>query len=388
MEQRLTDAINRSDYLELHSIFNGNHGDNKRMLSACFVRSVLSSSKFLLKALSSSNSMILEVIKGCLANLPASENVLSGADNTLRLQVFDALVEQSAYHDAASLLSTFRIESSENSPYYLSPEQSSDIFLKIAECFLHEEEYVEADVFVTRVGPCIEAIQNPEEHIALILRYKSTHARVLDANRKFLEAAVRYFDLSQIGSQTDMVDADDLLEFLGRAATCAILSPSGAQRNRILELVYKDERLEQLSAVPHFSSHSTILTKMYKVHFIHPDKIFTRFEESLAQHQKAVMGDGMTTVRKALIEHNLVAISKVFKNIYLDNLSKMLDLHREKVEKMATRMISDGSIKGSIDEVDGVLTFGFVESPHLAWNGAITSFSMSLNEIVGAVRHE
>jgi COP9 signalosome complex subunit 4 len=88
---------------------------------------------------------------------------------------------------------------------------------------------------VTKAGTVVESITNAEQHMALILRYKSTYARVLDANRKFLQAASRYHDLSQ--AQTDMIDADDLNNMLGRAATCAILAPSGPQRQRILGLV-------------------------------------------------------------------------------------------------------------------------------------------------------
>ena len=99
------------------------------------------------------------------------------------------------------------------------------VFVKIAECYLEEDETVEADGAVTKAGMVVESIPDPENHTVLILRYKSTYARVLDSNRKFLQAASRYHDLSQ--SNTDIVDADDLLQMLGKAATCAILAPSG-----------------------------------------------------------------------------------------------------------------------------------------------------------------
>lgn len=98
--------------------------------------------------------------------------------------------------------------------------------------YIQEDETVEADSAVTKAGTVVESIPNPESHVALILRYKSTYARVLDANRKFLQAAQRYHDLSQ--TATDMIDADDVLNMLGRAATCAILAPSGPQRQRVL----------------------------------------------------------------------------------------------------------------------------------------------------------
>lgn len=109
------------------------------------------------------------------------------------------------------------------------------MYVKIAECFLAEDMISESDSAVTKAGGVVESISSPEEHMALILRYKSTYARVLDSNRKFLQAAQRYHDLSQ--SNTEAIDADDLLVMLGRAATCAILAPSGPQRHRVLGLV-------------------------------------------------------------------------------------------------------------------------------------------------------
>jgi len=110
--------------------------------------------------------------------------------------------------------------------------QSSSIFVIILIICTQEDLIAESDAAVTKAGTVVESIRNPEEHMALILRYKSTYARVLDANRKFLQAAQRYHDLSL--SQTDQIDAEDLLTMLGRAATCAILAPSGPQRHRVL----------------------------------------------------------------------------------------------------------------------------------------------------------
>lgn len=34
------------------------------------------------------------------------------------------------------------------------------------------------------------------------LQYKSCYARILDSKRKFLEASLRYYELSQIGSRS------------------------------------------------------------------------------------------------------------------------------------------------------------------------------------------
>lgn len=201
------------------------------------------------------------------------------------------------------------------------------------------------------------------------------------------QAAGRYYDLSQLGNTTDIIDTDDLVEFLGRAATCAILAPSGSQRHRILGLVYKDDRLLQLDSISHFSTHSSILSKMYKAQVIKRNNDLVQFEESLAEHQKALMSDGLTIMERALIEHNMVAIGQLYSTIYITALGQLLGVSSDRAEKIASKMILDGSLIGSIDQVDGILTFGELDRSELvAWDEAITSFCTQLNGVTDAAR--
>jgi len=400
MEQRVESAVSNNNYIGLKDIFSAGgswqslgQGEQKT-LSAFFIKAALSSSSFLTAAFACKSEAALEVMKTTLSHLPPS--VENAMDNVLREKIFDHLVEDQQYREAASVLAGRRMEDhDEDSPYYTTPADKTDTYVKIAECFLNEDDVVEADAFVTRAGAAVEALtrkdngeQAPAEqqHIGLILRYKSTYARVLDANRKFLQAASRYYDLSAIGSQTDIIVADDLVEFLGRAATCAILAPSSSQRQRILGLVFKDERLSQLDSIPHFQTHASILKKMYMEQVIQRDDHLIRFEESLADHQKALMSDGLTIVQRALIEHNMVAISQLYSTIYFTALGETLNVTRERAEKIASKMILDGSLNASIDQVDGILTFGEEESPLVSWDGAITSFCMQLNNVTDGVR--
>lgn len=64
--------------------------------------------------------------------------------------------------------------------------------LFLAEAFLADDETVDAEVFLNKASSCIQTVTD----VALLLRYRATYARVLDANRKFVEAAMRYYDLS------------------------------------------------------------------------------------------------------------------------------------------------------------------------------------------------
>lgn len=62
----------------------------------------------------------------------------------------------------------------------------------IAECCLEDDESVDAEVFVNRASAFMNEINDKQ----IQLRFRATSARVLDSNRKFLEAADRYFELS------------------------------------------------------------------------------------------------------------------------------------------------------------------------------------------------
>ena len=274
-----------------------------------------------------------------------------------------------------------------------------DVFVKVAECYLEEDLTVEAEGAVTKAGVVIEASGisvsaddevKDEATVTLMLRYKSTYARVLDANLKFLAAAVKYHDLSTAYLYTDAIDADDLIVMLGKAVTCAILSPNSAQRQRVLGLVYKDERLSQLDAIPEFQSHAAVLTKMYLNRLVQKKEL-EQFESSLADHQKAIMADGLTIVERGVLEHNMVAVSQLYTSIYFTQLGELLGVvDSTKAEKTAVKMISDGSLSGSIDEVEGVIRFhptkAKEESTLLHWDETITTFCTQLNKVTDAVR--
>lgn len=97
---------------------------------------------------------------------------------------------------------------------------------------MEDDATVDAEIFVNKASALINEI----EEWTLQLRYRTTFARILDANRKFAEAASRYYELS---TTSQHINRDDLLQLLGKAATCALLGKSGSQRSRIIGLICK-----------------------------------------------------------------------------------------------------------------------------------------------------
>lgn len=384
-------AVARNDYAALIAVFSDHNGQpaqwhsvgqgEQRSVASHFIETAVSAPSFLPRAFE--NEDLVEVMTTALGHLPSV--VPNASDNKMRFMLFEFQVKECDYASAARVLGGMRMEEDANNVYCMDPAERCDVFVKIAECFLSEDLIAESDSAVTKAGMVVESIENPEVHMAVILRYKSVYARVLDSNRKFLQAAQRYHDLSL--SATDAIDADDLLAMLGRAATCAILAPSGPQRHRVLGHIYKDDRLSQLDSLDEFATHSKILEKNYMHHLLRKEEL-VKFEEGLASHQRATMGDGLSIMERGVVEHNMIAVSILYRSIYVKELANILGVDERKAEKIAASMIMEGSLNGSIDQIEGLLEFHTDESKQKFWDGSITNFCIELNRVADAIKVE
>lgn len=274
-------------------------------------------------------------------------NIYDETDYVLRDGLFNIYVSWGQCASAAQVLSAVNLSST--SRPFADPEKV-DIYIKCAEAFLEEEAAVDAESLLNKASPFINNISD----WTLLLRYRVTYARVLDANRKFIEAALRYYELSS--TDNTKIVAEELLELLGKAVTCAILGKSGPQRARILALLSNDSRLNSLDHIDGYSNHATLLTKMFKGYIVKKSDLGA-FEESLQQHQKSTTPEGYTLLEKAVIEHNMLATSNVYLNIRISDLSEILLIDEHRAEKVAATMIGENRLKAYIDQVEGFIVF-------------------------------
>lgn len=391
LTRKIQTATQANDFATLSAIFTGFGPDSwqnvgqgeQRSLASDFICQAVSNASFLEQAVK--HPEMEQTLLQALSHLPAT--VPNAADNKLRQAFFDAKVntEDPDYSGAARILAGMRMEDDASSVYFTSKVEKAEIYVKIAECFLAEDEIAESDAAVNKAGSAVESLSGAEKEgqSALLLRYKSTTARVLDANRKFLQAASRYHELSQ--SSSDLLDAEELLQFLGRATTCAILAPSGGQRQRILGHLYRDERLPELYRLPEFCTHTKIVRKMYRHQILQVSEL-KELEDSLEPHQKAIMGDGLSILERGVVEHNMIAVSKTYRSIYITTLAKILNVNECRAEKLAASMILEGFLHGSMDQVNGLLEFDAEEPPEVAWDRSLMSFCSELNRVTDTIK--
>jgi COP9 signalosome complex subunit 4 len=158
-------------------------------------------------------------------------------DCAIREQVAEVHAAKENYAAAAKVLERINLE---NAHRTVTPHEKTEKFVSIAEYWFEEDDHVNAERFINKAAHSIYDVTD----VALNLRFKVCHTKILDSKRKFIFAASAYYDLSTAGDQG--VDEDDLIALLGCSVTCAILAAAGPQKSRVLTMLFKDERTRRL----------------------------------------------------------------------------------------------------------------------------------------------
>jgi len=144
-------------------------------------------------------------------------------------------------------------------------------------------------------------------------------------------------------------------------------------------MYYKDDKAPQLDSY-------TVLEKMFLERILKKEEI-QAFSNTLLPHQKAIMSGGKTILEQAVIEHNLLAASKVYNNITFDELATLLDVTPDLAEKIASKMISEERLVGSINQTAKLLYFKDVGSVNelLQWDHHIEYACSCVNLILDKI---
>ena len=294
------------------------------------------------------------------------------ADERMKRHLADILINEEDYCGAATTLASINLESRGQR---ISGEEKAKMYLRISELYLEADETVTAETFIKRVSLHIDQVSDMQPR----LRYQVSFGRILDAKRQFLEAARRFYGVSTEHGRD--LEEETLLMLFDKAIVCTILAKAGPQRSRMLGALYKDART-------HRATHFRVLESMYKQRLLRGTDVAS-FEKSLMPHQKALLADGMTVLEKAVMEHNMVACAKLYNNISFQELGTLLEIDSERAEKIVAVMISEGRLNGTIDQIDGTVSFtedandskGVNQGVH-TWDSNISRVCTTLNACV------
>lgn len=287
----------------------------------------------------------IEVGQHAIQTLQSRSTSVEEQDALIREMLADAYEAEDEYLAAAKVLQGIHLDSSQR---LISDEAKVRMWIRIVRLYLEEDDPTSAERFLNKIKNIPTKIQDPE----LKLHFQLSKARILDARRRFLDASQEYHNVSMAAG----VDEGDRLQALSAAIICAVLAPAGPQRSRMLSRLYKDDRASSLEEFG-------ILEKIFRDQLLTSDEVKS-FATKLAPHQLAQTADGSTVLDKAVIEHNLLAASRLYENISIESLGAILGLKEsgdmtagEKAEVYAARMVEQGRLQGNIDQIAGVIYF-------------------------------
>ncbi|KAI6216995.1 COP9 signalosome complex subunit 4 [Aphelenchoides fujianensis] len=288
----------------------------------------------------------------------------------------EALEAAGSLREALAVLVNVSFESTQRT---FSDELKMEVYLKAADLFVKLDDIPGAEQQVTRASMLQTSVQDDD----LLTKYKaslpfdcscsccslqSLYAVVLDRNSRFAEAATRWHELSYKPQLTP----GEKQEVLQHALTCTLLAPPGTPKNRMLKNVFKDERCHQLVGY-------SVIKAMFLERLIKPAEL-TNFEAVLRPHQRQVDSDGTSTLQRAVLEHNILAASRLYKNITFDSLSQLLGISADQAERTIGRLITTNCLAATVDQLENIVLFD-EGSPNDQWNAYVLSVCDQTNRV-------
>ena len=286
----------------------------------------------------SSNELKLAVAETAIALIQPRVVSFEDQDAALKYVLADAQQADEEYIAAARTLDSINLQASSRS---VSDDEKMGIWVRIARCYLEVNDPTQAAGYINRAKQILHRVEDRTQR----LLFHSASARVLDSQRQFLDAANAYHTISY----DRLIDEEDRLQSLQSAIICAVLAPAGPQRSRMLAKLYKDDRASDVEE-------HAILEKIFLDRMLEAEEV-SKFAAKLQDHQRARTADGSTVVEKAMLEHNLLGASRIYRNIKTDQLGALLGVDAERAEAYAAQMIQQGRLAGYIDQIEEVIFF-------------------------------
>lgn len=287
-------------------------------------------------------------------------------DTQLKLILADAYEAHEDFTSSAKTLQAITLDSSQRA---ISADDRAKVWMRICRCYLEEEDPTNALTYLNRVK---QIIFDVTDHITR-LQFQLSQARISDSQRSFLDASTAYLALSNEAE----IDEEERLQTLSAAITCAVLAPAGPPRARQLGKLYKDDRASQ-------TAEYGILEKIFLDRLLSPAEVAT-FAAGLKDHQLAKTSDGSTVLDKAVLEHNLLAVSRLYQNIALSNLGPLLGVDTDRAETYAAGMIESDRLAGSIDQIEGTLYFHAKEATGNAAQASLQAWDQNVLDLAEEV---
>ena len=168
-------------------------------------------------------------------------------DLRLRTLLYHVYWGGADFFRAGEVLALARVDSSTAT---LSDSERAHAFVRVAQAYLAADDDVSAERYIQRASEWVHRASVPW---GVSVQYKVCWARILDAKRRFLEAALRYMEIARLPAE--QLEASELVIMLESAARCIVLAPAGPPRARVMANLIRDERISEIDVRAEARSH-------------------------------------------------------------------------------------------------------------------------------------
>eukprot|EP01084_Bolivina_argentea_P013101 24530_1 len=254
--------------------------------------------------------------------------------------------------------------------------------IQSAELLLETKDTLNATRHIRACKQTLKEMSHPTKRKELEIKCRSCHGRIFEADGKYLAASYNYFEISKYDDlkTSDQTTSNELSKSLHNSIKCAILAKPCDARDKLLKRLYQDKRSQNLLSFK-------ILKNM------HQNRIISQqdqddFGKTLPLNDQLKFIGEYTILQKATYEHNMRAISKLYKNIRFMDLSMLLGVSMEAVENFARLMIQEKRLHGTIDQIDKEITFDDDDEVLYQWNDQIKQSLLGLQNVMEMIKDE
>ena len=245
--------------------------------------------------------------------------------------------------------------------------------IQSAQLLLETKDTLNATRHIRACKKIIKEMKDIDKRKELEIKCRACHARIHEAKGKYLAASFNYYEISkyEIPLISDSIAHKERSNALDNAIKCIILAKPCSARDDLLQKIYKDKRSE-------------ISLSFKMIRCLYENRIISQtdqdeFGQTLPLKDQVTLIGEYTILQKAIYEHNMRAIARLYKNIRIKDLSLLLGLSMDASEDLARSMIGENRLHGVIDQIDKEITFDD-ERPLYSWNIQIKETLLGLHK--------
>ena len=168
-------------------------------------------------------------------------------------------------------------------------------------------------------------------------------AEAADTSEKYSISANYYFLILSRHLSTISKNKQKYNEVLYKFIFDTIMSNNVTQQERLMNFLFQNDKLGVADFKP-------IFEKFFNYQIIYLDDLKALLTNLPSTHKNI-------NITKALFEHNIYSLSRVFTNISFSSLEKFLKMKMDDIMRLTIGMINEGSIKAKIDDNSKFLLF-------------------------------